>query len=53
MNFYWEKKKKKKKKEKTETYFWSLYLGCFQFDPSVLILFNWIHIFLNRFQFYS
>jgi hypothetical protein len=29
-----------------------VFRGCFQFGPSDLISFDWVLVFLNRFQFY-
>ena len=29
-----------------------IFRGCFQFDPSVLISFDWVPVFLSRFQVY-
>jgi hypothetical protein len=29
-----------------------VFRGCFQFGPSVLISFDWVLVFLRRFQFY-
>jgi hypothetical protein len=41
-----------KKKIGRNTLLVPVFRGCFQFGPSVLISFDWVPVFLIRFQFY-